>query len=55
LAASHRLSFPFQFPRLSNWFIARTRNFSRASIEKAIGADGFQLWRLRDKVSAAQA
>jgi hypothetical protein len=27
--------------------------FSRATIEKAIDTDGFQLWRLRDKVKAA--
>jgi len=27
-------------------------NFSRDAIESAIGADGFQLWRLRDKVKA---
>ena len=26
--------------------------FSRASIEQAIDAEGFQLWRLRDKVKA---
>jgi hypothetical protein len=28
---------------------APPHKFSRATIEKAIGADGFQLWRLRDK------
>jgi hypothetical protein len=27
-------------------------NFSRDAIEKAIDAEGFQLWRLRDKADA---
>jgi hypothetical protein len=27
-------------------------NFSRDAIEKAIDAEGFQLWRLRDKTDA---
>jgi hypothetical protein len=27
-------------------------NFSRDAIEKAIDAEGFQLWRLRDKTEA---
>jgi hypothetical protein len=32
---------------------APPHNFSRSAIEKAIDADGFQLWRLRDKAKAA--
>jgi hypothetical protein len=31
---------------------APPHNFSREAIEKAIGAEGFQLWRLRDKAEA---
>jgi len=31
---------------------APPHKFSRETIEKAIDADGFQLWRLRDKAKA---